>query len=63
MRHYQQYYTSNSAWLTKPITDFIAFNDNGTIVDPFGGQGDLLKVLPNHLTEDRRAKGALTQFW
>ncbi len=50
MRHYQQYYTSNSAWLTKPIADFIAANDNGTIVDPFAGQGDLLKVFPRHLT-------------
>ena len=50
MRHYQQFYTSNSAWLTRPVVDFIAANDNGTIVDPFAGQGDLLKVFPRHLT-------------
>ena len=44
-----QHFTGSNAWLTPPIQQFIAANDNGTIVDPFAGGGDLLTCFPINL--------------
>ncbi len=46
MKHHQQFYTTNSARLTKPVANFIGANGNGTIVDPFAGQETFLRPSP-----------------